>query len=161
VVKPLKTETKMYIKFKPLVILLVSILLLVPTVSTFASSVEKEILRYTNEFRQSKGKPTLVMEDIINRQAEKHARNMAKGKTPFGHQGFKDRVNAIKSETGFISSAAENVAYGNMTAKEVVQGWIKSPSHRKNLLGNYTHIGIGVAQNKNGRLYFTQVFIRK
>jgi uncharacterized protein YkwD len=151
----------MYIKFKSLVILLVPILLLISSVSVFASSMEKEILRYTNEFRQSKGKSKLLMEDIINRQAEQHAVNMAKGKTSFGHQGFQNRVKAIKSETGFISAAAENVAYGDMTAKEVVQGWINSPSHRKNLLGNYTHIGIGVAKNKNGRLYFVQVFIRK
>lgn len=151
----------MYIKFKPLVILLVPILLLTSTLSLFASSLEKDILRYTNEFRQSKGKSILIMENVVNAQAEKHAINMAKGKTPFGHQGFKDRVRAIKSETGFISAAAENVAYGNMSAKEVVQGWINSPTHRKNLLGNYTHIGIGVAKNKNGRLYFTQLFVKK
>lgn len=151
----------MYIKFKPLLILLVPVLLLASTVNVFASSIEKEILRYTNDFRQSKGKSILIMEDIINVQAEKHSINMAKGKSPFGHQGFQDRVKAIKSASGFISAAAENVAYGNMTAKEVVQGWIKSPTHRKNMLGNYTHIGIGVAGNKNGRLYFTQVFIKK
>lgn len=140
---------------------MIPILLLASSVSTFASSIEKEILRYTNEFRRSKGKSILIMENTINVQAENHSRNMAKGKTPFGHRGFKDRVSAIKSETGFISAAAENVAYGNMSAKEVVQGWINSPTHRKNLLGNYTHIGIGVAGNKNGRLYFTQLFIKK
>ena len=151
----------MHLKFKPLVLLLVPFLLLASTVSTFATSIEKEILRYTNEFMQSKGKPALIMEDIINEQAEKHAIKMAKGKTPFGHQGFQDRVKAIQSKIGFTSAAAENVAYGNMTAKEVVQGWIKSPTHRKNLLGSYTHIGIGVAEGKNGRLYFTQLFIRK
>jgi uncharacterized protein YkwD len=151
----------MHIRFKPLAILLIPILLLASTVSVFASSIEKDILRYTNEFRQSKGKSALIMEDVINEQAKKHAMNMAKGKTPFGHQGFQDRVKAVKAETGFLSAAAENVAYGNMTAKEVVQGWIKSPTHRKNLLGNYTHIGIGVAESKNGRLYFTQLFIKK
>jgi uncharacterized protein YkwD len=151
----------MYIKFKPLVLLLVPILLFISTPRVFATSIEKEILRYTNEFRKSKGKSVLVMEDVINRQAEKHAVNMAKGKTPFGHQGFQNRVNAIKSDMGFTSAAAENVAYGEMTAKEVVQGWINSPTHRKNLLGNYTHIGIGVAGNKNGRRYFAQIFIKK
>ncbi|MFA6058474.1 MAG: CAP domain-containing protein [Taibaiella sp.] len=151
----------MYIKFKPLVLLMVPILLLASSVSAFASSMEREILRYTNEFRQSKGKSILIMENTINAQAEKHSMNMARGKTSFGHQGFKDRVNAIKSKAGFISAAAENVAYGNMSAKEVVQGWINSPTHRKNLLGDFTHIGIGVAGNKNGRLYFTQLFIKK
>lgn len=151
----------MFIKFKSLAILLVPILLLTSFVKAHTASLEKEILRYTNDFRQSKGKSKLVMEDLINVQAEKHAINMAKGKTPFGHQGFQDRVKAIKSRTGFISAAAENVAYGDMTAKEVVQGWINSPTHRKNLLGNYTHIGIGVARNKNGTLYFTQLFIKK
>jgi uncharacterized protein YkwD len=151
----------MFIKFKSPAILLVPMLLLASTINVCASSIEKEILRYTNDFRQSKGKSILVMEDLINLQAEKHAVNMAKGRTPFGHQGFGDRVKAIKSKTGFVSASAENVAYGDMTAKEVVQGWINSPTHRKNLLGNYTHIGIGVARSKNGRVYFTQLFIKK
>ena len=56
---------------------------------------------------------------------------------------------------------AENVASGQRSAKEVVEGWMNSEGHRANILqGNYTEIGIGVAKAANGALYYTQVFAK-
>src|SRR5690606_4645258 len=40
----------------------------------------------------------------------------------------------------------------------VTTGWLDSPGHRKNILGSYTHIGIGVACSSSGRPFYTQVF---
>lgn len=57
------------------------------------------------------------------------------------------------------SRAAENVAAG-FAASAVVNAWANSAGHRANLLSNNTDIGIGVAANANGRLYFTQNFGR-
>lgn len=129
-------------------------------VKTYAGSIEEDILLYTNQYRQSKGKPALRWNEAASQQAREHSRNMARGRTGFGHGGFKDRANKVSEALGGISGAAENVAYGNMTAREVVNGWIKSKPHRKNLLGNYNLIGIGTARGKNGRIYFTQLFIK-
>jgi uncharacterized protein YkwD len=128
---------------------------------TWGSSITDDILKYTNEYRKSKGKPALVMDDAATKQAMQHASNMASGKTPFGHQGFAERVKALGSGSVFISAAAENVAYGYLSAREVVDGWIKSSVHRKNMLGNFTQIGIGVEKAKDGNLYFVQLFIKK
>jgi len=87
---------------------------------------------------------------------------MASGKSNFGHDGFKKRTSAIKQEMGSFSSATENVAYGKLNAEDVVKLWIKSATHRKNLLGNYQYLGVGVANNqKKGVRYFTQIFIEK
>jgi uncharacterized protein YkwD len=83
---------------------------------------------------------------------------MADKKTAFGHDGFANRVNVIKSKLGFIQSSAENVAYGRLTPKEVVTGWLKSPGHRKNIEGKFTLTGIGVAKDKAGTIFFTQIF---
>jgi uncharacterized protein YkwD len=44
-------------------------------------------------------------------------------------------------------------------ARTVVEGWRKSPEHRKNMLGAFSLTGIGVAQSKNGGYFFTQIFI--
>jgi len=85
---------------------------------------------------------------------------MASGRTGFGHEGFEERVATISKTKGRVAGAAENVAYGTLDAEAVVNGWIKSPGHRKNMLGDYNLIGIGAADK--GRItFFTQVFIKQ
>lgn len=126
-----------------------------------AGNLEEQILYYTNKFRKSKGLPPLQMQAVINQQAENHSRDMASGRTGFGHEGFEERVNRITQKLGGrVAGAAENVAYGNLDAEGVVNGWIKSPGHRRNMLGNYNLIGIGAAR-KGKITFFTQVFIKK
>ena len=39
--------------------------------------------------------------------------------------------------------------------------WLNSPGHRKNIEGDFTHIGIGVVKNDAGVYYFTQIFLKK
>ena len=55
--------------------------------------------------------------------------------------------------------AAENVAYG-YAPSAVHQAWANSPGHSANLLSTNTDIGIGIAANSSGRLYYTQNFGR-
>lgn len=128
---------------------------------SYAGSLEEDILKYTNEYRRSKGKPALQTDPAATTQAAQHSRNMAKGKTAFGHDGFKERVDAVSRKSGPVSAAAENVAYGQLDAEQVVKGWIKSKVHRKNMLGDYNRIGIGAAKSRDGTLYFTQLFIKQ
>lgn len=85
---------------------------------------------------------------------------MATGKTAFSHDGFEQRIAAIKNTTGWITASAENVAYGKLSAKEVVKGWLNSPGHKKNIEGNYQYTGIGIYQDRKGITYFTQIFFR-
>src|SRR6185369_16837206 len=52
-------------------------------------------------------------------------------------------------------------AFNQRTPKEVVKSWMDSPGHRENILNKkYTELGIGIAADKNGELYYTQVFAR-
>jgi uncharacterized protein YkwD len=126
-------------------------------------NMEGNILGYINDYRRSRGLAALQMTDIASRQAAQHSRNMASGKTAFSHDGFDQRIAAIKKAMGadYMAAAAENVASGQMSAKEVVNGWLKSAGHKKNIEGNYNLTGIGVAQSSKGELYFTQIFLRK
>lgn len=134
--------------------------LMLPTLFSFAvfSGLDNDVLSQTNQFRKSKGKTALVMRDDLNRIAEKHSENMARGRVSFGHGGFNSRFAAARQSVQGMNNFAENVAYGATTGKEVVADWKKSPGHRKNLLGNFKYIGIGTAKDKNGRMYYTQVF---
>jgi uncharacterized protein YkwD len=125
------------------------------------SKIEEDILFYINDYRNKKGLPPLLMRSEISREAEKHSEDMAKNKIGFGHDGFEERIKIISKKIGTMHSSAENVAYGNLSPKEVVTNWLKSPGHRKNIEGNYTLTGIGVATDKNNVIYFTQIFTRK
>ena len=53
--------------------------------------------------------------------------------------------------------AAENIAMGQRTPEEVVDAWIKSPGHLANMLGDYSHIGVGYVEEAH---IWTQMFIR-
>jgi len=98
---------------------------------------------------------------VASEQAYKHSNNMATGKTAFSHNGFNQRVSAIEQSIGRTSASAENVASGVLTAKGVVDVWLNSPGHKKNIEGGYNLTGVGVAKDRQGTLYFTQIFLRK
>jgi uncharacterized protein YkwD len=125
------------------------------------SSMEEEILVYVNKHRRSRGLSALQMNSVITTEAEKHSRNMAIGRTPFSHNGFESRVERITNQIGYVRASGENVAVGNMSAKQVVNGWLHSPGHRRNIEGKYTLTGIGVAQQGNGKIYYTQLFVTR
>ena len=39
-----------------------------------------------------------------------------------------------------------------------LKGWINSPGHHKNLKGQWSRCGIGIARNRRGEFYVTQVY---
>ena len=56
-------------------------------------------------------------------------------------------------------SAGENIAYGQKTPQQVVEGWMNSPGHRANIMNSgFTRIGVGYYQNSAGVNYWTQLF---
>jgi len=125
------------------------------------SGIEKNILYYINEHRKSVGLNALTMMQEASAKAAEHSADMAQRRTGFGHEGFEERVKYIAARTGAYAAAAENVAYGKLSAKQVVEGWLNSPGHKKNIEGNYTFTGIGIAKDDKGTIFFTQIFIRK
>lgn len=123
--------------------------------------MEKDILYYINQYRSSIGLPALQMISAASEQAKDHSIEMAKRTTPFGHNGFDERMENIVKKIGFVYASAENVAYGKLTAKEVVDLWLNSPGHKKNIEGNYALTGIGLAKDESGLVFYTQIFLRK
>src|SRR6478609_5856903 len=122
------------------------------------ATLNVDILTLINQHRTAMGLNELQMLDVAGTEAQQHSLDMEKGTTPFGHEGFENRVADIRNVTGFISGAAENVAYGNLTAAQVVDGWLHSPGHKKNIEGNYNFTGIGTVQRQDGVIFFTQIF---
>ena len=122
-------------------------------------TMESDILKYVNEDRLAHGLSPLQMNQLESSLASKHSLDMSVGKVKFGHDGFNARAKTIQKALG-STEVGENVAEGSMTAREVVDGWLHSPGHKKNIEGNFTLTGIGYASNKKGDIYFTQIFSR-
>lgn len=109
------------------------------------------ILRETNQYRASQGlgalKPMAALHGVAQRWS---ARMASTGR-------FEHNPDFAAQYPAGWSRAGENIAMGYRRDK-VVDAWIGSPGHRANLLGDYTHLGIGVAWDRKGRPYYTQDF---
>lgn len=125
------------------------------------ASLEANILAEVNRHRKAKGLPPLQANSIIETEAALHSQRMASRQVAFGHGGYETRVSRISKRLESVKASAENVAYGQMNAREVVQGWLKSPPHRKNIEGRYNLTGIGVSRNSKGVIFYTQLFMLK
>ena len=120
----------------------------------------EDVLKYTNQFRKSKGLPKVEMKKELNTIAQRHSEDMASGRRSFGHGGYEQRETKVKKTIQPYKGMAENVAYGASDGKGAVEIWKNSSGHRKNMLGDYKYIGIGAARNKRGVIYYTQIFVR-
>lgn len=103
----------------------------------------------------------LVWNDQLQNSAYGHARDMA-DKRYFSHTSqdgrkLRDRVLAMGySLTGYRSYIiGENIAQGQRSIKEVMEDWLKSESHCKNLMNPaYREVGVGFTRE----LYWVQDF---
>jgi uncharacterized protein YkwD len=121
-------------------------------------SAEDLAVRLTNTQRAQHGCSALRIEVHLRSAARAHSKDMhvrhyfehdsPDGKTPW------DRIKAA----GYSQPGAENIAMGYATAQAVVDGWMKSPGHRANILNcSLKAVGIGVEYGQGGP-WWTQDF---
>jgi uncharacterized protein YkwD len=106
----------------------------------------------------------LALDDKLNRAALAHARDMA-ARDHASHQGSDGSAPGDRAtKTGYAwANVAENIAGGQLSAEEVVAGWLSSPGHCANIMDSaYTHMGIAYAVNPKAQvgIYWAQVFGR-
>jgi uncharacterized protein YkwD len=112
-----------------------------------------------NAIRASNSEAALVLDPKLTQAAITHSDDMANG-TFLSHTGS-DRSDAATraKRAGYQWRAiAENVAGDYRTVKAVMDAWMKSLGHRRNILGSYHDIGVAVRIGKNGQAYWTTVF---
>jgi uncharacterized protein YkwD len=129
----------------------------------FRKEVEKETFLLVNDYRTKNDLPPLAWSDDMAKIARSHSKDMATGDVDFGHDGFSDRVGQMKDLMPGFRGAGENVLMSDQLddiAHTAVALWLKSPHHLKNIRGDYNYSGIGVWQDKNGVIYFTQIFLK-
>lgn len=87
-----------------------------------------------NDFRKSKRRKALAYSSKLEKIADNHARDMA-AKGFFSHQGSNGSSVGDRARKGGYKYCviAENIAMGQGSLEEVMQSWINSKGHRKNL----------------------------
>jgi uncharacterized YkwD family protein/spore coat assembly protein SafA len=126
------------------------------------NSLEEEVVRLVNIERGKQGLGALKMNWELARVARLKSEDMALKKY-FDHQSptYGSPFDMIKSFGIKYLNAGENIAKGQKNAADVMKGWMNSAGHKANILNaNYTEIGVGVAKDSSGTIYWTQQFIR-
>jgi uncharacterized protein YkwD len=136
-----------------------------PAVSSNIASLERRAFELINAQRRSRGQQPLAWDAELARLARSHSENMARSDvfnhTEPGGVTMVDRARA-QGIRGW-SALGENIAYNqgyDDPAAFVAERWMVSAKHRENLLNSrWTRSAIGVAIARDGRVFFTQVFI--
>jgi uncharacterized protein YkwD len=129
--------------------------------------VEAALVDLTNDIRRRNGLSVLRVDGTCRDAARGHSADML-NRNYFSHtdpegRTLKERLPATLDPRQW----AENIWTGRgydprqvyYLAQKIMDGWMKSPGHRENILTpGYTHIGVGVMA-KNQEIKATQVFI--
>ncbi|MFG2143354.1 CAP domain-containing protein [Streptomyces sp. NPDC048696] len=119
-----------------------------------------EVVALTNGHRATAGLRPLADDTRLASAAQAYSTDMAERgfyshTSPEGLEPW-DRARAAGAAHRGIG---ENIACGQRTAAEVVEGWMNSPGHRANILKpDFTHIGVGFAGGGRAGTYWTQLF---
>ncbi|MGP4039327.1 CAP domain-containing protein [Gracilibacillus sp. D59] len=122
--------------------------------------MRQKVVELTNKARRENGANALKFDHELGNVAQKKSEDMSE-KNYFSHTSptYGSPFDMLKQFGIDYTKASENIAAGQKTAEEVVQAWLDSEGHRKNLLDpEVTHIGVGYDSNGN---YWTQLFIKK
>ncbi|MEU2284117.1 CAP domain-containing protein [Streptomyces sp. NPDC013178] len=121
---------------------------------------EAEVVDLTNRERARAGLRPLAVDPLLATAARGHSADMVarcfySHTSPEGGQPW-DRAAAAGSGRRTIG---ENIACGQRSPAEVVEGWMNSPGHRANILRPaFTHIGVGFSGGGPAGTYWTQLF---
>ena len=132
--------------------------------------VTRLIMEGTNEFRKEEGRAELKSQPQLVATARDFADFLART-DKFSHEADgSDPSERAKKHDYDPCIVAENIAYeynsagfeSDELARRFIEGWKKSPGHRKNMLDpDLLEAGMAVAQSKeSGKYYAVQVFGR-
>lgn len=116
------------------------------------------VVELVNEERAKAGLKPLTLQKNITMAAQVRA---IESETLFSHTRPDGRNFATAlTEAGVnYRGSGENIAWGQKTPEQVMNGWMNSAGHRANILNvKYTSIGVGYYQNASGVNYWSQLF---
>lgn len=123
------------------------------------NSIELETLSLINNYRKSIGLNTLERINFISVKSQEHVNYMIANNV-VNHNDFVSRSNEIIRVLG-ARNVSENIAYNYATPDGAFDAWLKSSSHKENIVGNFTHFGISVREDPaTGKKYYVNIFAK-
>lgn len=125
---------------------------MVPPARTTAPNelTEATILAAINGARARNGKPPLAYNPRLEAAARSQANLMAQKDTLSHNLGVTLRQRV--SNAGYDGAVGENVAGGQRTIEQAIEGWLNSPGHRNTLLSTrFTEFGLATASVAPGK----------
>ena len=147
----LRTEVTVFILG---IVLFAELLFLIPALNIFTKSdffaaiFSTVLVDSTNTERRKVNEPTLKINPLLEEAARLKAEDMAKERY-FAHTSPEGITPWFWfKKVGYnYSRAGENLAVHFVDSQDIVNAWMKSPSHKANILNqNYTEIGIATAK---------------
>lgn len=129
-----------------------------PDADTESHVFAKRVVELVNEERAKAGLGALTLDKSIESAALIRAKET---EVSFSHTRPDGRsFSSVLTDHGInFRGSGENIAWGQQTPEEVMNGWMNSDGHRANILNSsYTNIGVGYYQNSAGQKYWTQLF---
>ena len=122
-------------------------------------SFESQTKDLVNTERTKNNLNILYYSDKASKSSRKHSKDMMI-KNYFDHTNKKNESPFDRMEEEGINykNAGENIAAGQSSAIYAHHAWMNSLGHRKNILGNYKYIGVGVVFGGYYNIYYTQNF---
>ncbi|MGL5755084.1 MAG: CAP-associated domain-containing protein [Paraclostridium sp.] len=122
-------------------------------------SFEMQTIDLINSVRDKSGLKRLKLSEKASISSLKHSENM-KNENFFDHINKKNETpfDRMKKEHISYSLAGENIAAGQINAIYAHEALMNSLGHRKNILGDYDNIGVGVSFGGHYNVYYTQNF---
>jgi len=113
-------------------------------------SYRKQLVRLHNAERTKRNRPEMRLHGALNRASLNYA-GVMNANDHFDHTGpapdfsqFDQRIRDAGG--GSFSTMAENIAMGQRTPAAVTRAWMRSRSHRRNILNRrFTRVGFGKA----------------
>lgn len=121
---------------------------------------EQQVVELTNQEREAQGLEPLKVDTELSNVAREKSRDMATSNY-FSHDSpnYGSPFDMMKDFGISYQTAGENIARGQTTPEQVVDGWMNSEGHRENIMNSdFTHIGVGYVEQGN---HWTQQFIGK
>jgi uncharacterized protein YkwD len=124
-------------------------------------AMANQVMKMVNQERVKVGCPALQLDPQLQQAAQTYAQDMADSGR-FSHTSadgttFVQRAKAA----GYANPGAENISKGNQSAQAIMDAFMNSPGHAKNILNcDFTALGVGVAQAPDGQLLVAQEFGR-
>lgn len=120
---------------------------------------EVEAIKLINDYRVNVGLNALKIINHISYKSEEHNNYMITNNV-VNHDDFVARSENIINLLG-AKTVGENIAYNYSSPQAALNAWLNSPSHKENIVGDFTHFGIAIKLNPTtGKKYYTNIFAK-